>query len=73
MTVHHRDSPVDGDAPDARFDRAPSVSDFLPSPSLPVRGFSDDDTRLTLARFSEAATPLAPLLMQRHANHSPDT
>ena len=40
VTVHHRDSLVDGDAPDARFDRAPSVSDFLPSPSLPVRGFS---------------------------------
>ena len=39
VTVHHRDSLVAGDAPDARFDRAPSVSDFLPSPSLRVRGF----------------------------------
>ena len=52
MTVHHRDSLVAGDAPDARFDHPPSVSDFLPAPIRVSASAAsvDDDTRLTLAR-----------------------
>ena len=59
VTVHHRDSLVAGDAPDARFDRPPSVYEFLPlrsgSPRPRLRRMT---TRVRLLRKgSEAANP----------------
>ena len=61
MTVHHRDSLVAGDDPDARFDRPPPVSDFLRLLRFPSAAFFFSrwmTTRVRLLRKgSEAAKP----------------